>query len=65
LPYVIAVDALGDDARERHAMQALFGTEGIEMRRDADGVMQYLEINNKDGLWMARAGAEYTRVNCE
>ena len=62
LPYIIAVNAMGNYMREDHALDALFGSPAVELYQDANGP-QHREIRNPDGAWMGPAGPQYTRVS--
>jgi hypothetical protein len=62
LPYIVAVNALGEFAREDHAIEGLFGTEAIQVRC-VDGEYDCRTVRNPDGAWHNANGPRYTRVS--
>jgi hypothetical protein len=62
LPYIVAVNALGEFARETHAVEGLFGTEAIQVHC-VDGEFDWQEVRNPDGAWHNAQGPRNTRVS--
>jgi hypothetical protein len=62
LPYIVAVNALAEFARETHAVEGLFGTEAIQVRC-IDGEYDCRTVRNPDGAWHNANGPRNTRVS--
>jgi hypothetical protein len=62
LPYVIAVNAMGDYAHEDHAIDALFGTPAVAVRRTDSG-FEDRPVLVPDGVWRGRGGPTNTRIS--
>jgi len=62
LPYIIAVDAIGDHVEHSDIMEALFGKETTIVSRTASGFkMQPSRI--PDGAWRSKTAPRYTTVS--
>jgi hypothetical protein len=62
LPYIVAVNALAEFARETHAVEGLFGTEAIQVRC-VEGEYDCRTVRNPDGAWHNASGPRNTRVS--
>ena len=63
LPYVIAVNALGDALDRGIIMEALFGQEQVVSYASPLGVERVEETRALDGAWINESGPRYTRVS--
>lgn len=63
LPFVVAVNAMGQFSSEEHADFALFGTETVMFRRNAEGGMDHRLQRNTDGVWYGPHGPRKTGVS--
>lgn len=63
LPFVVAVNAMGQFSSEDDADFALFGTEAVVFRRNADGGMDHRLQRNADGVWYGPHGPRKTGVS--
>lgn len=63
LPYVVAVNATGAHGDEDSVLEALFGTEAVEVSRTADGDLVTKEIRQPNGVWLGASGPINTRVS--
>jgi hypothetical protein len=62
LPYIIAVNAMGNYPREDHAIDALFGSPSVAVYQTDDG-LRHRDVRQPDGAWRGPGGPEYTRVS--
>jgi hypothetical protein len=62
LPYVVAVNAMAEFARDESAVDALFGTPGFVTRVTENGYEER-EVRNFDGAWHGRGGPINTRIS--
>lgn len=62
LPYVIAVNCLGDFVEQDHVAEALFGTEAYELERNEKGFARARPKRIPDGLWTSRSGPRYEKL---
>ena len=63
LPYVIAVNAMGDYAKEESVIDALFGTPGVRATQASSGQCEQREIRSPDGVWHNGTKPTHTRVS--
>jgi hypothetical protein len=63
LPYVVAVNALGDHVDRTDIMEALFGRETYEFRQTAKGISGPKLKRKPDGVWGNPAKPTSTRVS--
>ncbi len=61
-PYIIAVNALSTYAHEDDATDALFGTEIVSVRHNAEGFEERV-CRKADGVWYGPRGSTNTRVS--
>jgi hypothetical protein len=61
-PYVVAVNAMSDYADADDAINAVFGTPAVFIRRTADGY-QDRAGHERDGVWLEAGGPTNTRVS--
>ena len=62
MPYLIAVNALAQEVEDTDIMDALFGTETIEIQVTEFGVRQRTR-RLPDGVWGNRSSPRYTRLS--
>ena len=62
LPYVVAVNAMSDYADEENAIDALFGSLAVVVRRTEAGYEDE-PTRMPDGAWRGRSGSINTRVS--
>ncbi len=60
LPYVIAVNAMGRHADEEDAVDALLGSQAVQVWKNADGSTGHSECRIRDGVW---SPTQFTRVS--
>lgn len=63
LPYVVAVNAMGQFSDEDHADFALFGTEAVVFNRNVHGELNHRFQRNPDGVWYGPHGPRKTGVS--
>lgn len=63
LPYVIAVNALGEDVDRIDIMEALFGKEQFTVRLTQSGPSEPKMTRVPDGAWVSKSGPRYKRVS--
>ncbi|RMF72363.1 MAG: hypothetical protein D6738_11415 [Acidobacteria bacterium] len=63
LPYVIAVNVIAEHVDTSDIMNALFGKEYVEIRRNADGSLDQSCGRKRDGAWFGPTGPRNTRVS--
>ena len=63
LPYIVAVNALTAHGEEHDAVDALFGSDCVELIRTADGGFGHRNARMPDGVWYGRGGPVNTRVS--
>lgn len=63
LPYVIAVNALGEHVSRTDIMEALFGKEQFTIRSTPSGPSKPKMTRILDGAWTSESGPRYTRVS--
>ncbi|WP_419256045.1 hypothetical protein ACN2C6_19235 (plasmid) [Caulobacter sp. ErkDOM-YI] len=56
IPYVVAVNAMSDYKREEDAIDAMFGSPCVVVRRYDDGRTETAESRNNDGVWQGEKG---------
>ncbi|MBW0149738.1 MAG: hypothetical protein KXJ53_00870 [Phenylobacterium sp.] len=56
LPYVVAVNAMSDYKSEEDAIDAMFGSPCVVVRRYEDGRTETAESRNGDGVWQGANG---------
>jgi hypothetical protein len=61
-PYVVAVNAISDYADADQAINAVFGTPAVFIRRTMDGFEDRLG-RERDGIWLGAGGPTNTRVS--
>lgn len=57
VPYVVAVNAMGEYQGEEDAIDAMFGSPCVVVRQYEDGRIDTRESRNPDGVWMGERGA--------
>jgi hypothetical protein len=62
LPYVVAVNAMGDYVDEEDAINALFGSSAVTILQTEAGIV-YKPTRAPNGAWYGRGGAINTRVS--
>lgn len=63
LPYVIAVNALGEHVDKTDIEEALFGKEQYTYRSTPRGIIGPIPGRTPDGAWTSKSGPRYKRVS--
>jgi hypothetical protein len=63
LPYVVAVNCLCLHSDEETAVDALFGSDAVQVWQESDGATRCRNIRMPDGVWIGRGGPINTRVS--
>jgi hypothetical protein len=63
LPYIVAVNTLGEHTDEIDIMEALFGREQFKIRVDKSEPIEPEFSRIPDGVWTSKSGPRYTRIS--
>lgn len=63
LPFIVAVNSMGEFSKEDQAVMALFGTEAVGVRLTEDGGYETVERRVPDGVWYGPHGPRKTGVS--